>query len=153
MKSDNYNLTNISTYQAGVVQAAVNRILQKRCDEILKPFGITKNHWLVIGLVSDSNNKGLRIGDIATELGTTFAYLSNTINNLESKKILIRQTDVNDARSKSVIIHKKFLPQIPKIEAALRDSLRETIYSTVSPEDFRTYIKVLFQLQATDENS
>src|SRR5689334_6272433 len=94
------DLSNITTYQAGVAQASTHRVLQKYCDEVLAAYGITKMHWLIIGTVLDAGENGVRLTDLTDKLGTTMAYLTNTVNLLESKAMLSRTSHATDSRSK-----------------------------------------------------
>lgn len=146
---DKGDLGKITTYQAGVMQAATHRILQKYCDDVLRPYGITKMQWLVIGLVLDAGEAGIRITDLAAKLGTTLAYLTTTINLLESKQMVLRTVKKSDTRTKFVSINLAFAPTCKEIESYLRDELRSTIYAEISPADFRTYMRVLYQLSST----
>jgi DNA-binding MarR family transcriptional regulator len=142
----NFSLRDITTYQAGAIQASVHRTLQKHCDEILKPYGITKMHWLIIGSIIDSGEQGARITDIAKKLDTTLPYLTNTLNVLEARQIVTRANNQGDSRSKLVKIDPTFLPQCAEIEKTLRDKLRESIYAQIDPAEFLTYMKVMHQL-------
>jgi DNA-binding MarR family transcriptional regulator len=137
---------NITTYAAGVAQASTHRKLQKYCDEVLAEFGITKMQWLIIGTVLDSGEKGVRLSDLAVTMGTNLPYLTNTINLLESKNILERKEDASDSRAKRVMVNGQFAKKCDLIEKTLRDKLRKTIYAQISPEEFRIYMKVTFQL-------
>jgi DNA-binding MarR family transcriptional regulator len=148
MKQSYKDANELTTYQAGVLQAASNRHLQKICDDILGPFNLTKTQWLVIGTVADAGKQGIRISELALELGTTLPFLTNTINQLESKQILNRQTDKSDSRSKYVSVNSKYLPNVKKIETVLRQELRKMVYNKIKPSEFRIYIKVMQQLQA-----
>ena len=141
------NLGDITTYQAGVAQAAMHRALQKRCDDILKPFGITKMQWLIIGTVLDAGDSGMRLSDMATQLGTTLSYLTNTINLLESRGFVDRRDHESDNRAKMIVIRPEFKDKCADIERTLREGLRKTIYANVNQKDFQTYIKVLYQLK------
>lgn len=147
-----YNLANLTTYHAGATQAFVNRKLQKVCDAILKPFGITKMQWMIIGTAMDSGQQGIRMSDLADKLGTNTPYLTNAINLLESRGILIRKENTNDSRSKLVVVSDDFAARCPQIEAALRDGLRQTIYANVDPVEFSIYIKVQEQLAQVDDS-
>jgi DNA-binding MarR family transcriptional regulator len=141
-----FDLTRVTTYQAGVAQSAMHRLLQKECDEYLKEFGITKMHWLIIGTVLDAGKDGMRFTDIAEKLQTGLPYLTTTVNLLESKGILDRTTHEEDSRAKVVKINPSFEPKCADIEKSLRERLRESIYSKVSQEDFLTYMRVLYLL-------
>jgi DNA-binding MarR family transcriptional regulator len=140
------DLSRITTYQAGVIQAGVHRSLQKECDAILKQFDITKMQWLMIGTVLDSGSKGIRISDLAKKLGTTMGYLTNNLKVLELKGMISRQDSGSDSRSRLVIVNPKFAPMCKKIESTLREGLRKSIYSKVKPEEFLTYMRVMDKL-------
>lgn len=141
------DLSKITTYQAGAVQAAMHRRLQKYCDEILEPFGITKMQWLIIGHVWDAGKSGARVSDLAETLGTTIPYLTTGLHILESKGFLKRHINAEDSRSRLIVINPAVVPVCKKIEERLREGLRKTIYANVDPKDFLIYMKVLYQLQ------
>lgn len=145
------HLINLTTYQAGVLQATAHRTLQKYCDEVLKTYGISKMQWLIIGTILDSGSRGIRVTDLAEKVGTTLSYLTNTINLLESKSILKRVAHDEDNRAKYVSISEDYIKTCDEIEKYLRDKLRGSIYANVSPEDFQTYMKVLAQLSKVND--
>jgi DNA-binding MarR family transcriptional regulator len=147
---ENFDLSNITTYQAGAMQAYVNRKLQKICDDILRPYNITKMQWLIIGTVLDSQHEGIRISDLAEKLGTTISFLTTTINLLEARDILERLDNTADTRSKLIVVKEGYIPVCKEIEATLRDGLRKTIYAKIDPKEFRVYIKVLSELSLVD---
>ncbi len=140
------DLSRITTYQAGAAQASMHRLLQKQCDEILKPYGITKMQWLIIGHVLDAGKQGIRISDLAEKLSTTIAYLTTSINLLESRGTLIREDNASDSRSKLITVRPSFISECEKIEKTLRDGLRRSIYANVDQDEFLIYMKVLYQL-------
>lgn len=148
---DKEDLSSITTYQAGVIQAYMHRRLQKVCDEILRPFGISKMQWLIIGTVLDAGKDGIRLSDLAEKVGTTMSYLTNAVNLLESRGILVRRDNTQDTRSKLIVVDGRFKSKCNEIEVTLRDGLRKTIYSEVDPQEFRVYMKVMAKL-ATVEN-
>lgn len=143
---DKIDLRSITTYQAGATQATMHRKLQKLCDIILRPFGITKMQWLIIGTVLDAGSNGVRVSDLAAQLGTTLSYLTNSVNLLESRGILERIDNTQDTRSRLIVVREQYRPTCVEIEATLRDGLRSTIYSSIDPAEFAVYIKVMRQL-------
>jgi DNA-binding MarR family transcriptional regulator len=142
----NGDLSSVTTYQAGVLQASAHRMLQKQCDALLAPYDITKTQWLIIGTVLDTGATGIRITDLAEQLDTTLSYLTNTINLLESKGILLRTAHEGDTRAKLVRVSESFVPKCTEIEQTLREGLRKTLYVHIAPADFKVYMKVLLQL-------
>lgn len=135
--------TDIATYEAGIVQAIVNRKLQKYCDDILKPFGITKSQWLVIGTIKESGDEGVRLTELAEKTDTTLAYLTNTINLLESKGMLVRISEKKDTRAKRISVDASFIKECDVIEKALREGLKSMLYKNIEPAEFQIYMKVL----------
>lgn len=140
----------LTTYQAGATQAYLNRKLQKLCDDILRPYGITKTQWLVIGAILDEQENGVRLSDLAEKLGTTMSYLTTTINLLESRDILERKSNSDDTRSKQISVADDFVATCSEIEKTLRDQLRKTIYAKVDPDEFKIYLKVMNELAAVE---
>lgn len=145
------DLSQITTYQAGVIQAMTHRLLQKHCDDILKKYGITKMQWLIIGTVSDAGPDGARVTDLAKILGTTLSYLTNTVNLLESKQILLRTAHKEDNRAKFIYLNPSYTDTSHEIESYLRQKLRTSIYANISQYEFRTYMKVLYRLAQVDK--
>lgn len=140
---DRFSLAELKTYHVGALQAAAHRSLKKLGDDLLKDYGITSMQWHIIGAVLDAEPRGARISELAQELDTTMAFLTTNVNLLESKRILIRTVNDNDARSQLIKVVPAFRPRCAEIEDALRDRLRTSIYATVTPEELHTYIKVI----------
>lgn len=147
------DLSRITTYQAGVMQASTHRLLQKKCDDILRSYGISKMQWLIIGTVFDAGTSGVRLTDLAEQLDTTQSYLTTTINLLVSKTMLIRTDNIADSRSKFVSIDPDFAPICNNIEQTLRQALRRSIYAHIDPAEFRIYMKVLYQLSKFNDKN
>ena len=142
-------ISNITTYQAGIMQATMNRSLQKEYDIVLKPYGITKMHWLIIGTVLDAGSLGIRLSELSQVLNTTMSYVTTAVNLMESKGMIVRTDSEFDSRSKLISINKSFVPKCAEIETSLRNSLRKTIYAKIDSAEFKIYIKVMHQLSTS----
>lgn len=140
------DISAITTYQAGALQASAHRFLQKKSDEILAPFGISKMEWMVIGAVLDAGEAGAKPSDLAEELATTRAYLTKMVNELETKGYLIKSKSKKDPRSRIIVINPKVKKDCQMIEARLRRGLREVVYPDISPENLHVYMKVMHKL-------
>lgn len=140
------DLSTVTTYDSGIAQATMHRKLQKFCDDVLKPYGITKMQWLIVGTVYEHRQTGIRVSDLARIVGTNLPYMTNSVNVLEHKNILERLENQLDSRSSIIAIESDFAPKCKKIEQTLRDALRQKIYADISPDDFRIYLKVLYAL-------
>lgn len=139
-------LSSLSTYEAGALQAAAHRNLQKYSDNVLDSFGITKMQWLIIGIVVDAKDGYVREADLAESLGTTMPYMTEAVNHLVTKSILHKDSENRTGSSQKIYVESSFAPKIMQIENTFRDSLRSTIYVGVSSQDLRTYMKVLYRL-------
>jgi DNA-binding MarR family transcriptional regulator len=133
------------------MQATMNRALQKEYDTVLKPYGITKMHWLIIGTVLDAGREGIRLTELSQVINTTMSYVTTAVNLMESKGMIVRTDSEFDSRSKMISINESFAPKCAEIEASLRDSLRKTIYAKIDSIEFKIYMKVMHQLSSSTQ--
>lgn len=140
-----FSLSELKTYQVGVIQSAAMRALRKHKDECLQPYGLTGMQWVIIGTILDAGRTGTRITDLAKILDVTMAFLTNSVNLLESKGILERIENVQDSRSRMVRVTDAYVPTCEKIENELRKVLRKSIYSKLTPLELHTYIRVMYK--------
>lgn len=137
------HLRQLKTYHVGVIESAAHRALRKHKDALLKSYGITGMQWYIIGTVADAGYAGVRITDLAKQLDTTQAFLTNTVNLLESKGILERRINSEDNRSSFVLLREPYRKTSDEIERNLRAKLRKSIYSRITPSQLKTYIEVI----------
>ena len=141
------NLALISNAQAGIVEAAVHRRLQKVFASFLQAHNMAAMEWFVIGYLHERGNvQKVLISDIAKDLQTTMPYMTNLLNSLESKGLIEKVGHESDSRTKLVKILPKAEAVYQVIESDLRAKLRSFIYGKVSQEDFSVYVKVLHSL-------
>lgn len=140
------DLSKITTYQSGVVQAAAFRNLNKHFADLLKEHNLTCMQWFVIGTIHDAGKEGIRISDLAATLQTGLPYITNTVNLLESKNMVEKRDNDSDNRIKCVTITPHFSKECEQIEKNLRSKLRKSLYQNITPEELRTYVKVLYEL-------
>lgn len=140
---DESSLPELKTYHVGVIESAAHRALRKHKDSLLKTYGITGMQWYVIGTIADSGQAGIRITDLAKKIDVTLAFLTNTVNLLESKKILKRSINIEDSRSSYVAMNESYKKTYVEIETMLRKELKQSIYSRITPEQLKTYIEVI----------
>lgn len=137
------SLSELTTYNVGVIEAAAHRALRQHKDSLLKNYGLTGVEWYIIGTVADAGDTGIRTTDLASILGTTMGFLTKTVALLEAKKYVFKTANAEDARSSFICFNEKKRTVIEEIEVALRHKLRESIYNHISPEELLTYISVL----------
>lgn len=140
------NIADITTYQSGVAQASAYRVVKHHTAHLLKDHGLTSMQWFIIGTVLDAGSEGIRVSDLAKKLDTTLAYMTNSINLLESRGMLTKKAHQYDARTKLVSVNSRYKKTCAKIEEALRERLREVLYQNITREELTVYIKVLYKL-------
>lgn len=145
---ENFNLANVKTYQAGVIQSTAFRVINKTTANLLKEYNLSTMQWFIVGTVYDADKKGISITDLANKLDTGISFLTNSINVLELKGMVVRKDHNKDSRVRLVHINPEFKPQCADIEERLREKMREKLYDHITREDLQTYIKVLKQLSA-----
>jgi len=145
MKKD---ISQITTYQSGVVQSAAHRLTMKLKTDYLSQYDLTAMQWFVIGFTYDAGEQGIRLNDLMKNLDTTMPFVTNIINVLELKGILQKVSDLNDSRVKIAKLNPAYRGQVEEIEAGLRDKLREELYGhdSITREELKTYITVLYKI-------
>lgn len=151
LKSSNFsenanNLTSLPTYQAGVAQSTAYRLLMKFTDDAVKPYGITSMHWFMLGTIYDAGSTGITVTQLSKALDTNVPYVTNTLNILESKGAIVRETKEGDSRIKTVKIDPSFVDNIEVIENDLRFKMQRALYAGITPEELLVYIKVLYKM-------
>ncbi len=148
---ENLDLKGIATYHVGRLESASHRSLRAYKDSCLKKYGLSAMQWYIIGAIYDTGNKGMRITDLSNHLGTTLGFMTNSVNLLESKKIVVRSDSTVDSRAKIVMIKESYKKTCRVIERDLRDHLRKTIYNELTREELKAYIKTLQILTSLDK--
>ncbi len=145
------DLSELYTYQASILHAKAYRNLKQIKNEALKPHNLTMMQWLVVGLINDAREEGARTSGIAEQLDTTQAFVTTTVNILESRGFVVRDADVTDKRAKIVKISSKHQNLIEDIERDVREKLRGTLYAKVTRKDLAVFIKVLTAFSGTSD--
>ena len=143
-----FNLAGITTYQSGVAQATAFRIVKRHTANALRDFNLSCMQWFTIGTVLDAGTKGIRISDLAKKLDTTLAYMTTTVNLLESRGVLGKQAHEFDARTKLVTVKPTYISTCAEIEDVLRGRLREVLYKNIDHEELVNYVKVLYKISS-----
>lgn len=142
-------ISELSTYQAGVYQAKAYRVFKNMKNSALKKYSLTMMQWLVLGYIYDAGVEGVRITTLASELDTTQAFITTTVNFLEAKDFVTRLVDAADSRAKKVIMNESHRQLVEEIEQDLRNHLRKELYSKISREELVAYMNVVEKFSRT----
>src|SRR5262252_4149304 len=144
-------LSDISTYQAAVYQSRAHRVVRNRIGSLLKKHGLTMTQWSVLGYVHDAGEQGIRISDLARKIDTSLAFVTNSVNTLESKGMVYRLGHAQDNRAKLVRVSQEFAPKIEQIERYMRDELCGWIINRIGQDALQTYLDVLKSIATAEE--
>lgn len=147
------DLSQITTYQSGVMQSSAHRILGRIKTEFLSQYGLTSMQWFVVGYVYDAGSNGIRLNDLMKALDTTMPFITTIITMLESKNILHKVSDTTDSRVKIAILNPHYQSTVEEIEQGLREELRSRLYreDNISRAELNTYIGVLYKITQADK--
>lgn len=135
------DLANIKTYAIGLDQAKAYRILKHVTSQALEKYSLSPLDWALLGLLSDQKN-GLRPSEIAELLGVEAPFVTVIVDELQTKKMVVRKKDAVDRRAKLVTLTAHGHRRVLLIENQLRQATKG-LMKGVSPQEIIAYMKVL----------
>jgi DNA-binding MarR family transcriptional regulator len=147
-QSPQKDISQISTYQSGITQAAAHRAVNRIVSDYLLEHGLTAMQWFTIGTIFDAGDKGIRLSDLMRKLHTTLPFVTNTIMVLESKGIVQKTAHAGDSRIKLVSIAPRYKSKVVRIESELRERMRIALYHEdgITRQELQDYITVLYKI-------
>lgn len=149
----NKDISQISTYESGVMQSTAHRILGRINSDFLDQYGLTPTQWYIIGHAYDAGPNGVRLSQLKDLLDTTMPFITTTVNHLESKGILAKISHTDDSRVKIAKLNPLYKRTVVEIEQGLRDELRSKLYQQdkISRGELATYITVLYKIAQSNK--
>lgn len=143
------NNSDLTTYQAVVLQSRAHRAIKTHLTDMLKDHGVTMMQWSILGLVADAGEQGIRISDLAHALDTSLAFITTSVNVLEAKGFVVRAGHTQDNRAKLVRLSEAFAPKIAAIETDLNAKQQDFLYGGIDTKDVAAYFRVLRRFAKT----
>lgn len=137
----------LTTYQVVISQTRAFRALRNFMTDTLKHYGLTLTEWLMIGRVVDTAEKGVRISELAAELGVEMPVITNLVNRAEKTGWVIRMADAEDKRAKRVYSTKEGGEKACRIEGDIR-RLTAIWLDDLDPIKLESYLTVIGALAA-----
>ncbi len=136
------------TYQTAKLQTKAYRNLKLAVAELLKPHGLSMIQWAALGVIKDAGKRGTQMSDIASELSTSLAFTTNTIDILASRRLVRRKASPTDKRVRTVIITTTAEKIIDDYELQLQKSVRTDLFAKagISKDEHDAYLHVLAKL-------
>lgn len=132
----------LQPHQIAVVQSRAVRNMTHLRERTLREHDITSPEWFVLSNVNESGRKeGLRVGDIARALDVQSTYITGTLRQLTSKKLVELTVDEEDRRARFVTLTKAGQALIKIIDVELTKSLSAIV--PISDKAWQNYVEVL----------
>jgi len=114
-------------------------------DERLKPLELTQTHWVTLHNINMLPPEQSQI-QLAKAIGIEQPSLVRTLDQLEEKRLITRQTCASDRRAKRIKLTEEASPIINAMESVI-DSTRKEILSGMSPADIQQLSGMLARLE------
>lgn len=137
---------NHTTYDVGMLQAKVYRVLKQQTNAALASRGIGSVHWALLGLAY-ATPAGIRPSEAARELGVEAPFVTALVQDLAKLGYVKLGPDPNDSRAKLLCITKSGKAFVAETEPYLRGKMKEYL-KEISLGDLGTYIVVLERIVA-----
>lgn len=114
-------------------------------DERLKPLELTQTHWVTLHNINMLPPEQSQI-QLAKAIGIEQPSLVRTLDQLEEKRLITRQTCASDRRAKRIKLTEEASPIINAMESVI-DSTRKEILSGMSHSDIELLSGMLARLE------
>jgi MarR family transcriptional regulator for hemolysin len=121
------------------------RIWRALIDHRLKPLGLTQTHWVTLHNIHQLPPEQSQI-QLARAIGIEQPSLVRTLDQLEDKELISRQTCANDRRAKRITLTQKAGPLIDKMEGVIIQTRRE-ILAGITSEEEKLLISLISRLE------
>ncbi|HDV8941759.1 TPA: transcriptional regulator SlyA [Escherichia coli] len=121
--------------------ARLVRIWRALIDHRLKPLELTQTHWVTL-----HNIHQLPPDQSQIQLAKAQPSLVRTLDQLEEKGLISRQTCASDRRAKRIKLTEKAEPLISEMEAVINKTRAEILHG-ISAEELEQLIKLIAKLE------
>lgn len=125
--------------------ARLVRVWRALIDERLKPLELTQTHWVTLHNINMLPPEQSQI-QLAKAIGIEQPSLVRTLDQLEEKKLITRQTCASDRRAKRIKLTVESAPIIHEMEAVI-NSTRKEILSGMSAAEIEQLGGMLSRLE------
>lgn len=117
----------------------VGRMMKRNVRDQALPYGITKTQWFILRILG---KKSCTIGELADRLEVRPSSMSQMIDRMELSGLVWRQTDLQDARTKMVVLSEEGKVRVEAISHN-RIELLSTPFSQLSEEEQKRLVELM----------
>lgn len=125
--------------------ARLVRVWRALIDHRLKPLELTQTHWVTLHNIHQLPPDQSQI-QLAKAIGIEQPSLVRTLDQLEDKGLISRQTCPSDRRAKRIKLTEKAEPIITEMEAVISKT-RGEILAGISPDELEMLVGLIARLE------
>lgn len=133
--------TSPTTYGLGILQSTSYRVLKTKTASYLAGVGLTTIDWAILGTLADTS-LGLSLSELSDHLGVKSPLVTVRTARLLKLDLIERNIAKTDSRSRIVTLSKRGIKLVPKIERALRDTMKP-LFEGCSIRDLMGFVRVM----------
>ena len=142
----------LTTNQAVIAQSRAFRALRTFMSTTLLRHNLTMTQWLMLGMIVDAKETGVRVSDLADVLGVEMPVVTNLVNRAEQAGQIRRVADDTDKRSRRIVVTPEFAECICAIEGELQHEAQQWMCG-LSRQDMDGYFAIVEALSTCDNKS
>lgn len=125
--------------------ARLVRVWRALIDHRLKPLELTQTHWVTLHNINQLPPEQSQI-QLAKAIGIEQPSLVRTLDQLEDKGLITRQTCANDRRAKRIKLTETAQPIIKEVNNVIT-STRSNILSGISNDEVKALVEVIGKIE------
>ncbi len=129
----------LDSYKDGLLQAKSHKILREEVNDVLKNFDLSMTEWVILCLLHETNN--LRLAEIGAVLEVESPYVTNIVELLVKKNLVVRVGHTVDKRAKVVTLTESGEKILPGIEYAVVEQMKKVLKG-ISEKELNAYVNV-----------
>ncbi len=133
-------------FRAGFLIHDASRLRRTVFDQRLKPLGITRSQWWVLGNLSRGGSRGFSQIELARLLDVGKVTLGGLVDRLEEHGLVERVADAEDRRAKRVLMTRKGKTLIKKLEH-IATGINQEIMQGISAQEQAQLISILGKMK------
>lgn len=139
------SVNDLTTYEAGILQARAYRKLRSFMAGQLESHGLTMMQWALLGTIAGNGKKGIAINELAEVLDVEGSLVTNMVNTAVKAKSVVKHQDPRDKRSRIIVATPATRKMVNDLEKQLRGALAVWLAPIPRPQ-LEAYMESLRQL-------
>ncbi|RXW31768.1 MarR family winged helix-turn-helix transcriptional regulator [Propioniciclava flava] len=140
----------LSTEQQEIWRAYLDAValIDRHLDERLRPFGLDLGEYEILVRLSESEDRTMRMSDLAAAARQSRSRLTHTVSRMEKKGLIERAPCPEDRRGVTATLTPEGMDLLVAAAPDHVASVREILIDVVSPDDFAALGRAMHAINA-----